>query len=120
MAWTNSAVIAYHGTIQPSANNIQTGIDLSKCKPINDFGLGFYVTTHLDQAKQMANIRYKQTHALTFRRHGFPLSPSPGAGAVVEFTVDRLALGALDIMVFVRPNDDWREFIAYCRSRGRN
>jgi hypothetical protein len=120
MAWTNAPAVVYHGTIQPSANDIRVAIDLTKCKPVNDFGQGFYVTTHLDQAKQMANIRYRRSHALTYARHRPGLSPSPGAAAVVEFTIDRLAVGSLDTLAFVRPTSDWREFVAYCRSYGRN
>lgn len=120
MVWTNAPAVVYHGTIQPFANDIQRGVDLSKCRPINDFGLGFYVTTHLDQAKERASIQYRLAHGRTYRKHGIPLSPSPGAAAVVEFTIDRLGLGALNTLTFVRPNQDWRDFIAYCRSHGRN
>jgi hypothetical protein len=121
MAWTNAPTVVYHGTIEPSAFDIaSTGIDIRKCKPINDFGLGFYVTTSLDQAKEKANMRYRTTHLLSLRRHHFPLSPSPGSATVLSFIVDRLALGRLNSLVFIRPDADWADFISHCRSNGRN
>jgi hypothetical protein len=58
MARTNAPIIVYHGTIVYSANDIAKGIDLSKCKPINDVSLGFYVTTHRQQAIQLANMNH--------------------------------------------------------------
>jgi hypothetical protein len=120
MAWTNGPATVYHGTTQTAAYDIQASIDLAKCKPINDFGLGFYVTTHLNQAKERANSRYVLSHAKTYAKHGSPLSPNPVAAAVVEFTLDRLAIASLDALVFVRPTPDWKDFVAYCRSGGRN
>jgi hypothetical protein len=118
MAWTNSPLIVYHGTVQPSADDIlRNGISLSKCKAINDFGLGFYVTTSLEQAKQRAKITYRKA---SFPARRAALSPSPGTAAVIEFSMDRRSLASLDALVFVLPNRDWRDFIAYCRSNGRN
>jgi Protein of unknown function (DUF3990) len=121
MAWVNAPEIVYHGTIEPFANDIRQAIDLAKCKPINDFGLGFYVTTHLTQAQEMANLRYRRASQLAYRRQGFTLSlPAPVAAAVVQFTIDRVSVAALNTLVFVRPTADWKDFVMYCRSNGRN
>jgi hypothetical protein len=59
MVWNNRRYLTlYHGTDLTSATNIcSNSIQLNFCKPITDFGQGFYTTTYLHQAKNWANIR---------------------------------------------------------------
>ena len=59
MVWNNNRYLTlYHGTDLASANKIiNSQINLNFCKPLTDFGQGFYTTTYLHQAKNWANIR---------------------------------------------------------------
>lgn len=58
-----SIVKVYHGTILKNALDIiGNGINLEKSKNYLDFGKGFYTTTNIDMAKNMARRSVKQTH----------------------------------------------------------
>ena len=57
-----SIVKVYHGTILSNAMNIiENGIDLGRSKNYLDFGKGFYTTTNIDMAKNMARRCIRQT-----------------------------------------------------------
>jgi hypothetical protein len=80
MAWVNGPLVTYHGCDDISAAAIVTsGIDLSKCRPRTDFGVGFYTTTNRHQANNWANTRV----------HRLRSSGTVCNAAVLECMVDR-------------------------------
>ena len=84
-------MLLYHGS-----NILIENIDLTKCRNFKDFGRGFYLTTLLSQAKQMA-IR-------TSARFG-------GSSKVTAFEFDENAMQSLNIKVFEGVSDDCAEMI---------
>ena len=97
MAWTNGPLDLYHGCDDEAAVAIfKTGVDLSKCKLLADFGQGFYTTTNLIQAKSWANRRCKATSVAPGRR---------AIASVIRFDVDRDQLARLAESKCKRPND---------------
>jgi uncharacterized protein DUF3990 len=103
-SWTNQPIVLYHGTIRRSAESIvRHGVDVVCGDPNVDFGLGFYTTTSLSQARKWAIV-----------------IGSVGAEphAIVQLTLDRNALGSLRTLAFVRGETDavdfW-SFVAHCR-----
>ena len=101
--WTNQDILLYHGTVNRSALDILDRIDLNKCRPAVDFGLGFYTTTLLRQAEAWAQLKAHQS--------GEP-------PAVVEFIVKRDHLATLDGLWFVRGTydaEDYWSLIFHCR-----
>jgi len=115
MAWINGALILYHGTIGPFAEDIaRNGISLTKCRAKTDFGRGFYLTTNRRQARDHANNRFRMKQLLP------PNTPNwidPECAAVMEYAVDRLALGRLADLVFASPDAAWMDFVTHCRGR---
>lgn len=109
MAWNNGPVVLYHGCDNASAFGIiSTGVDLTKCKPLADFGQGFYTTTNLVQAKNWANRRCRV------------MSVAPGKKAiatVIRFNVDRDQLALLEFLGFVTENSnaDYWDGVRTCR-----
>lgn len=105
-AWSNQEIVLYHGTIGPHALSIRRSISLSHARPRTDFGAGFYTTTSLIQAKSWAwNVAAIGGH-------------SSSAARVVEFTVDREALGRLLTLAFVRGDwhaGDYWSLVFHCR-----
>lgn len=107
--WTHPPIELLHGTDDDSATHILTsGVDLTKCSPLTDFGCGFYTTTHLDQARVWATLR-----AMKLR----PLRSSV-RGVVLAMSVDRSWLGSLDSLVFPRPAPEtgFEDFVRYSRA----
>ena len=104
MSWSNAPIIAYHGTTLNYAPAIAAGPDPSKGSALTDFGLGFYVTTNLRQAKDWANDRHR-------KRGAHP-------AAVIEFDVDRDWLAQLDSLAFVveSANSGYWDFVSFCRN----
>jgi hypothetical protein len=106
--WKNQKIRLFHGTLKASAVAIaKHGIQLALCRPLTDFGQGFYTTTSLRQARKWARQMAKAR---------------PGsAAAVLLFRVDRNALARLESIGFVRGQPDagdyWR-FVSFCRSGG--
>ena len=89
----------------------QHGIHLSLCRPLADFGQGFYTTTNLHQAKNWARLRC--------------LRLPTGRATVLAFDVDRNLLARPDILCFVTeslspPHTDYWDLVHYCRQRQRN
>jgi hypothetical protein len=117
MAWTNPPLVVYHGTIGSSVNGIVTGgPDLAQCNPKRDFGQGFYMIRNITQAIGHANDRYKLKRALFVQSSRG--ASDPVCATVIEFTLDRDALGNLSTLSFVLPTDEWREFVIHCRAPG--
>jgi hypothetical protein len=115
MAWVNNPVTLFHGTTGRFADAIANfGIDLKVCRPLSDFGRGFYTTSNLAQAIEHANNIYRRRNALYHRG----TEPDPLCAAYLTFQVDRTELAKLTDLVFVSPTVDWQEFVRYCRSTG--
>ena len=94
------------------ANTNQHGIDLAYSAPLTDFGRGFYTTTYLDQAKNWANDRcLKIRNAL----RGLLQPPKLVLATVLRFEVDRNEIAKLQWLSFVRENQDYWDFVQYCR-----
>ena len=109
MAWTNGPLVLYHGCDDGSARSIaNSGINLSLCAKLTDFGQGFYTTTNLVQAKNWANERC--------RRLSLASGTMPTA-AVVQFDVDRDQLARLEFLAFIteNSNNDFWDLIFRCR-----
>lgn len=102
--WTDQPIVLYHGTIRKYGESIlRDGVDVACGDPRVDFGLGFYTTTSLAQARKWAIV-----------------IGSDGAEphAVMQLTLDRNALGSLRTLAFVRGATDavdYWSFVAHCR-----
>jgi hypothetical protein len=103
--WKNQDVDLYHGTTVRAAEGIEsTGIDLSRCSPLTDFGRGFYTTTLRTQAINWAHNR---------------AALAGGDPSLMTFLVDRESLGKLETLFFIRSSfnsDEFWSFIWHCRS----
>lgn len=109
MAWTNAPLVVYHGTDENSALHIaRNGISLAACRPLADFGRGFYVTSSLHQAQQWANQKILRLSP-----------PSSLRAAVLTFFLDRdLSADLDDHLTFVRGTNDFYDFCQYNRMGG--
>src|SRR5688572_3005770 len=116
MPWNNTPLILYHGTDDVSARNIiRNGIALRYCKPLTDFGRGFYTTTNRHQAQNWARLRY-------LRIRGITPNSSP---VMLSFTVDRNQLASLNTLFFVTeglipPTTDYWDLVQHCRQAPLN
>ena len=113
-AWNNIPLTVYHGTDDASLG--QPGItqetvlagfvmNLTLCRPLTDFGQGFYTTTSLHQAREWANARVRRLLAPT-RTH---------IAVVIRFSLDRDWLAGLDALAFARPIADFWNLVTDCR-----
>ena len=116
MAWTNGPLVLYHGTTDDAASAISKpsrtlphSINLALCKPLKDFGRGFYLTTVLRQAESWADLKFKR----------YTKSRKASCSAVLRFEIDRDQLAPLLSLCFVTegagPNSDYWDFVHYCR-----
>jgi hypothetical protein len=105
LAWTNQEMVLYHGTTSSMGRDIvDGGVSLSFSRRLTDFGLGFYATTNLRQARLLATERAEVRRA---------------TAAVVELRLPRESLAALDSLAFVLGGpgaDDFWSLIQFCRS----
>ena len=111
--WSNPPLLVYHGTdtiAVPRAAGLPIGrsvpfrIQVGLCRPFTDFGQGFYVTTHLHQARQWANAKVIRT-------------PNPSSQVLVlGFFLDRDWLASLEALTFVRPIQDFWNLVYDCRN----
>jgi len=114
-SWSNGRLTVYHGTDAVSANlpvpvagqQAPFSVQLSQCRPATDFGRGFYTPTSIHQARQWANSKVRRVR----RRNRT-------AGLVLRFDLDRDRLAKLESLVFVRPIQDYWDFVTHCRSGG--
>lgn len=95
---------------------MNNGVSLIPGRRSKDFGHGFYVTTRKDQAVQWANNTFVFRHKLHVTRRAL----NPVRAAVVEFEIDRTLLGAMNSLVFLRPTQEWEDFVLFCRADGTN
>jgi hypothetical protein len=114
LAWSNQDVVLYHGTLDLHANSIVQNrvwppAANPSIRPDVDFGAGFYTTTLLRQAEAWAYVKVAEAAA----------THQPANPGVVEFTVSRDSLAALDAIWFVRGDFDANDFwslVFHCRS----
>ena len=114
-AWTNQDISLYHGTLDIHADNIfNNGVLAPTANPLTmtgvDFGAGFYTTTLMRQAEAWAHV--KVASLLT--------GPTYNPG-VVEFSMSRDDLAALDCLSFSRGDFDAEDFwslVFHCRGGG--
>lgn len=114
--WANGKLVVYHGTDTQSlaahgpfpvgSRLVRFAASLAHCRPVTDFGLGFYTTTSLHQAREWANARVRR----------LPAKPAQPQSLVLQFDLDRDWLAGLDSLVFVRAISDYWDFIAHCRA----
>ena len=81
----------YHGS-----NMAITDIDLSRCRPNKDFGLGFYLSPEKTAAERMA---YR-----TVKRFG-------GSPYVMTYDFNDMELGRLALRLFDKPSVEWAMFV---------
>jgi hypothetical protein len=86
--------ILYHGSISPVEK-----IDLTRANPKRDFGVGFYVTTSLEQAVSFSRIAAKR-HALS-------------QGVVSTYAYEQSV--DLRILHFDKADLQWLDFVLTCR-----
>lgn len=86
-------MILYHGS-----NVAIDKIDLAKCRPYKDFGIGFYLTDIRRQAERMAARTVKMFH-------GKPTLTS------FEFDLDSAVKQGLKIKIFNSPDEEWARFV---------
>jgi Protein of unknown function (DUF3990) len=102
--WTNQDVVLFHGTTAAWVPSILTNIDLTFGQTQHDFGRGFYTTTSLPQAMAWADRKARIRQS---------------ARAVIQFTVQRLQLGDLLTLCFVRGDKQSRDYwslVHHCRA----
>jgi hypothetical protein len=103
-AWSNPPIVLYHGTIERFALQIlQNGVNVFCGREDLDFGLGFYTTTNLWQARQWARNRSRKW------------SEPDGT---VKLTLNRSALSQVRHLAFVRGDRDafdYWAYVAHCR-----
>jgi hypothetical protein len=115
-AWSNAQLNVYHGTDDVSlggTGGVSQGtalggfvVNLALCRPLTDFGQGFYTTTSLHQAREWANARVRRV-----------LSPTQTHIAVViQFNLGRDWLAGLDVLAFARPIVDFWNLVTDCRN----
>ena len=79
MAWTNQPLILFHGCAASALQPVNPGgigtagaphnIQLPLCRPLTDFGRGFYTTTYEHQAKQWATPTFGASPHRVLLRH---------------------------------------------------
>jgi hypothetical protein len=107
--WKNSPITLYHGTLMSHARDISAnGVNLRKCKSRGDFSQGFYTTSSRAQAVAFANRKFENTR--------FGDRATHEAAAVLSWTVERVSLGRLENLTFVRGrhNDEFWQFVNHC------
>ncbi len=97
--WRRVDIRLYHG----SNMKIET-IDFSKCRPYQDFGAGFYLTTIYEQSEKMAKR--------VSRIYG-------GNPCINMYDFDKAAFkdNDLSIRIFDKPTKEWALFIINNRNR---
>lgn len=108
-AWSNQDITLYHGTLTRHVASIHAGINPAMGRPYTDFGIGFYTTTLIDQARSWAWEAKEQAI----------MAGDPAAtGSVLAYTLGREKAAALDTLAFVRGDwdaEDFWSFIFHCR-----
>lgn len=96
-------MIVYHGTMDRHAKNIKdNGVLLERSKEFLDFGMGFYTSNDIRLAIKTACTVSGKTNSFS-EEHTYP--------AIVQFSVDDLAICSLNIKRFVGQCDEWKRFV---------
>jgi hypothetical protein len=107
--WSNQPLILYHGTLQQHKASLASGIMPSMGRSNTDFGIGFYTTTLLDQAKSWA----WQAAQVDIARGNLK-----ARGCVLAYTLDRDLAAPLESLSFVRGDreaEDFWSLVFHCR-----
>lgn len=109
--WNNAPLMAYHGTILSELSRyqpVESGkpllgfqVDLNRCRPMTDFGRGFYVTSSLKQARNWANIKAGRKRS---------------QAVVLAFELDRDWLASLQSLCFVISDTPFYDLVEDCRN----
>jgi hypothetical protein len=102
--WNDQDILLCHGTLDVHVSSILQAVDVTRGKPLKDFGRGFYTTTSKLKAEQWA-----QDLSLN----------GTGKAAVIEFRVCRDDLAQLDFLFFIRFDSnavDFWSFVQHCRT----
>jgi hypothetical protein len=100
--WTDAPITLFHGTTNKAARSILSeGVDLAKCRPLTDFGRGFYTTTLYSSALLLANRKVQNIG---------------GAPAILRIRLNREKLGSLKNITFIRGALDATDFWSYVYS----
>jgi hypothetical protein len=103
---TDSAALAAYGSLVSSSPLPAFKVDITLCRPNTDFGQGFYLTSHLHQARQWANSRVRLSR----------LRGSADQAVVLSFAIDRDLLASAEALAFVIPTTDYWELVHHCRT----
>lgn len=121
--------IAYHGTNLFSANIIlRYGITLQAQRRLTDFGKGFYVTPHLRQAKQWANVKAQNPQfqssllkMLNTNKEQYLYHPYTKIPAFITFSIDTYQLTQYNGLIFPSPSQpEWTTYEKKWESFVRN
>ncbi|HEX5872367.1 MAG TPA: DUF3990 domain-containing protein [Longimicrobium sp.] len=108
--WTNQPIVIYHGTTEVHVDSIlRSGVRIGSGRLGRDFGPGFYTTTVREQADYWAWHLARDTEG--------------ARPAVLEITLDRVGLGRLETLAFVRGEraaEDFWSLVAHCRSGAKD
>lgn len=94
----------YHGTVSVYEDSIKEQIDISKGYPYVDFGQGFYTTSSLEQAKQIARAR---TNLYNMKGKPCPLAYP----IVSQYRFNKMSLASKKKILFDSANEKWIEFV---------
>lgn len=109
VTWTNQEITLYHGTLTKHVASLTNGINPLLGRPCTDFGVGFYTTTLVDQAKSWAWEAACRAIAA---------GDGTATGSVLVYTLSREKAAALPSLAFVRGDwdaEDFWSFVFHCR-----
>lgn len=107
MLWQVNSVL-YHGTAQPFSK-----VDVQKGRDRKDFGKGFYMAISKQQAIGMMHKKYKEAFA---RRPN--ADKNQFSKTLYEILIDTEYLKSLNVKYFETANEEWLDFILFCRENG--
>ena len=100
--------ILYHGTVSEIKQ-----VDVTKGRGRKDFGKGFYIAISKKQAIGMMHKKYKE-----MLRRNRNKSNNDVKEHLYEVELDEDYLRTLSIKKFLMPDQEWLDFILWCREDG--
>ena len=100
--------ILYHGTVSEIKQ-----VDVTKGRGRKDFGKGFYIATSKKQAIGMMHKKYKE-----MLRRNRNKSNNDVKEHLYEVELDEDYLRTLSTKKFLMPDQEWLDFILWCREDG--